>query len=118
MLTLPETLAPSISNFSFISFLEYLFNVPVTTTVLPSKGLSIIFTSSKLGFTPKASNSFIVFIAFSSLKNSITPLATISPTSWTATNSSKVAFFKFSKDLKVLTKSFAVFTPTFGIPSA
>ena len=35
-----------------------------------------------------------------------------------ATNSSKLAFFIPSKDLNLATKSFAVLTPTFGIPRA
>ncbi len=61
-------------------------------------------------------NSFITFKVLSSLKNSIILLATISPTSWTDTNSSKVAFSRFSKDSNLFTKSLAVLTPTLGIP--
>ena len=62
-------------------------------------------------------NSSIVFNTFSSWKNSNTHLATISPTSWTEINSSNVAFFNPSIDLNLFTKSLAVLTPTFGIPS-
>ena len=57
-------------------------------------------------------------LIYSSEKNSKIELATTSPISLICKSSSIVAFLKLSKFLYFLAKSFAVFTPTFLIPSA
>ena len=114
-----EPISPPASSISFAACERvYPSSVPVKTTISPANAPPAFSLFLLCGVTPALRRFSTSVLPVSLAKNAAISRAIISPISSTARSSSSLAAERAETEPKRVARSFAVFLPTLGMPSA